>query len=238
MDSDPSVLLERTGITGPPIGVYDAPDKEPFEPLVAPDHCIFSAFGDWIDGRSISITEENFTCGGVGYCYCGVQEKSREEFITFLAETEGLKASNRLMAGWLEHYVPYQRENDFIIIGPLREEQYRYLKTVTFFVNPDQLSALMTGARYFSSPEDPAPVLAPFGSGCSLMLSIFPDLEIPQATISSTDIAMRQHLPPDIISFTATRPMYERLCRLDERSFLYRPFWKRVMEERGKLQTD
>lgn len=234
MNPDPSLLLEKTGITRPPVGLYDAPDKEPFQPFTTPDHCIFSSFSDWMEGKSIFITEENFTCGGVGYSYCGVQEKSREDFISFLAEEEGLKASDELMGRWLEHYTPYRRKNNYIIIGPLREEQYQYLETVTFFVNPDQLSALMTGAQYYSAPEDAPPVLAPFGSGCSLMLSIFDNLEIPQATISSTDIAMRQHLPPDILSLTVTRPMYERLCRLDERSFLYRPFWKGVMEAREK----
>jgi len=235
MIPNPTELLAKTGITRPLLGLYDAPEIKPFEPLTRPEHCIFSSYKEWMQGKSTCITAENFTCGGAGYTYFGIQEKSRDEFLEFLAVTEGLKESRELMAGWLKQYTPYRREYDYIVIGPLRDDQFKYLKTVTFFVDPDQLSALMTGAQYNSALEDPAPVIAPFGSGCSLLVSMFDDLSIPQAVLSSTDMAMRQHLPPDIISLTVTVPMYRRLCGLDERSFLYRPFWKRVMKARGKI---
>lgn len=70
------------------------------------------------------------------------------------------------------------------------------------------------------------------GSGCS-ELHPFEDLDIPQAAIGATDIAMRQHLPPDILAFTVTRPMFRQLCELDEHSFLYKPFLQRLREARG-----
>ncbi len=41
-----------------------------------------------------------------------------------------------------------------ILIGPLVDEQYQYLKSVTFFVNPDQLALMMLGAQYFHAPGD------------------------------------------------------------------------------------
>ncbi len=47
-----------------------------------------------------------------------------------------------------------------------------------------------------------------------------------RAVIGATDIAMRRHLPPDVLAFTVTRAMYERLCSLDERSFLGKRFWR------------
>ncbi|MBD3424975.1 MAG: hypothetical protein GF417_11110 [Candidatus Latescibacteria bacterium] len=233
MMPDRSVLLEKTGITIPLIGLYDAPEKAPFAPFTQPKQCIFESYREWLKGKSIFITEDNFTCGGAGYTYCGVMERKRDDFLEFLAGTEGLKESKELMSKWLEKYTPYQREHKYIIIGPLRDDQFRYLRTVTFFVNPDQLSALMTGAQYHASPEDPRPVIAPFGSGCSMLVSLFSDLDTPQALVGSTDIAMRQHLPSDILSLTVTVPMYRRLCRLDGSSFLFKPFWKRVMKARG-----
>ena len=119
------------------------------------------------------------------------------------------------------------------MIGPLRESQYAHLKTVTFYVNPDQLSLLTIGAQYHSAPADAAPVIAPFGSGCSQLVALFDDLGRPQAAIGATDIAMRQHLPPEFLAFTVTKPMFERLCELDERSFLFKPFWRRLREARG-----
>ena len=45
----------------------------------------------------------------------------------------------------------------------------------------------------------------------------FADLSIPQASIGTTDIAMRQHIPPDILGFTVTKSMFEQLCALDDR---------------------
>ena len=55
--------------------------------------------------------------------------------------------------------------------------------------------------------------------------SMFPDLSRPQAIIVATDIAMRQHLPPDILSLTVTVPMLTRFLSLDDgHSFLDKPF--------------
>jgi hypothetical protein len=65
-----------------------------------------------------------------------------------------------------------------------------------------------------------------------MLVSLFKDLEVPQALVGSTDIAMRQHLPSDILSLTVTKPMYQRLCTLDQKSFLYKPFWNTVLKAR------
>jgi hypothetical protein len=159
--------------------------------------------------------------------------KSREEFVSFLVDEEGLKASRDLMRRWLDERQPYLREHDHILIGPLRQEAYGLLKTATFFVNPDQLGLLMLGAQYYSEPGDIPPVVAPFGSGCMLLASFFQDLNAAQAVIGATDIAMRQYLPADVLAFTVTKPMFEQLCSLDERSFLHKPFWKRLTKARG-----
>ena len=138
------------------------------------------------------------------------------------------------MEEWLDHDRPYRPKHGHVLIGPLREAQYEYLKTVTFFVNPDQLGLLALGAQYHSKATDPPPVLAPFGSGCMKLLTPFEDLRTPQALVGAADIAMRQYLPPDVLAFTVTRPMFEQLCALDERSFLYKPFWKNLRKARGQ----
>ena len=139
----------------------------------------------------------------------------------FLVDTEGLKDTHELVAGFVDSSHYYEPEHPYLCIGPLKGNQWEYLKTVTFLVNPDQLSALALGAQYHAERMDAAPVLAPFGSGCSQLIN-FPDLGAPQSIIGGTDIAMRQHLPPNILLFTVTCPMFSRLCSLDERSFLYK----------------
>jgi hypothetical protein len=235
MKPDPTILIEAIGITNPLIGIYDAPNHESFAPLVTPKHCLFSCYSDWLEGRTAHLQAEKFGCRGAGYSLCGVESWERDKFVKFLADDEGLKASHDLMNQWLDHRQPYRPEHPHILIGPMRADQYDYLKTVTFFVNPDQLCMLTTGAQYHAAPDDPAPVIAPFGSGCSQLVSRFEDLGIPQAIIGATDIAMRKYLPPDVMAFTATRPMFERLCTLDEKSFLFKPFWRQLQKARKSV---
>lgn len=237
MQPNPARLLDRTGIRTPLIGFYDAPDIAPFEPTVKPKsnsrNCTFSFYQQWLAGKTLHLTKEAFGCGGAGRCMFGLETRQRDDFIKFLADEEGLKASHDLMNQWIDFNPSYQPEHPNILIGPLKSDQYGYLKSVTFYVNPDQLSLLMIGAQYHSSPGDPQPVLASFGSGCMQLAPLFKNLSVPQAMVGATDIAMRQYLPPDLLAFTVTRPMFERLCSLDERSFLYKPFWQRLKNARG-----
>jgi hypothetical protein len=237
MQPDPRNLTEIIDLQLPLIGFYDAPDESPFYPLVEPNsdkRCVFAFFNDWLNGETLHITKDHYGCGGAGHWLCGITTRSRQGYIEFLVDNEGLKASHDLMDQWLDQHESYQQEHGNILIGPLREGQYEFLKTVTFYVNPDQICALMLGAQYNSAPEDPPPVIAPFGSGCMEMVTLFDNLAIPQAIIGATDIAMRKHLPPNLLAFTVTKSMFEQLCELDESSFLYKPFWSDLRKARER----
>ena len=229
-----SILLKRIDLAIPLIGFYDAPDPDLFKPLVVPERgdCIFLFFKKWLKGKTLHITRECYGCGGAGNWMWGIRGRTKREFIKFLVDDEGLKATHKLMEEWIDARKPYQATHSHLFVGPLKENLLDYVKTITFFVNPDQLSTLMVGAQYHSSPDDPSPVIAPFGSGCS-GLQPFKDLRIPQAAIGATDIAMRQHLPPDILAFTVTKPMFDQLLSLDRRSFLYKPFLAGLRKARG-----
>ncbi len=238
MQPDSRDLMERIGLKVPLIGFYDAPDASPFEPLVEPEPgkraCVFAFYEQWLAGRTLHITKENSLCPGASHWLFGAVSRSREDFVRFLADEEGLKVSHDLMNQWLDHCKSYKPQYPHILIGPLREDQYQCLKSVTFFVNPDQLSVLLLGAQYDSAPGDPLPAIAPFGSGCMQLLPLFEDLDVPQAIVGATDIAMRRHIDPDLLAFTVTKPMFERLCRLDGKSFLHKRFWKNLRKARER----
>ncbi|GAG59046.1 unnamed protein product [marine sediment metagenome] len=69
------------------------------------------------------------------------------------------------------------------------------------------------------------------------ILRLFKDLTIPQAIIGTTDIAMRKYIPAEILAFTVTKPMFEKLCQLDVNSYLEKPFLKNLKQARsGKLK--
>jgi len=235
MQPDPAIILETLSITEPLIGLYDAPDPAPFAPLVEPAEareCVFASFARWREGKTLHITKKKHGCGAPHLL--GVQNRTREEMVRFLVDEEGLRASHELMDLWLDAAPGYQPRHEHVLIGPLKAEQYDYLRSITFYVNPDQLAVLVTGSSYYSRPGDP-PVLAPFSSGCGQLASVFSDLGGPQAVVGATDQAMRKHLPPDVLAFTVTKPMFELLCRWgdDAASSLHNTFLKEVIAARG-----
>ena len=92
----------------------------------------------------------------------------------------------------------------------------------------------MIGAQLFSKPGDPEPVLAPFGSGCMQLISLFKDLGVPQAIIGATDMAMRKYLPTYILGLTVTKPMFEQLCSLGQDSYLDKRFINELKKSRSE----
>jgi hypothetical protein len=231
---DPTNFSNRIDLKIPLIGLYDAPNPADFEPLgiPSPGDCVFAFYNKWAQGITLHITKDHYGCGGAGRWMCGIERSSRRDFISFLVDQEGLKASHELMEKWIDSSKPYKSNHPHILIGPLKDDQWEYIQSITFFVNPDQLAALAYGAQYHSTPDDPPPMTAPFGSGCMQLLP-FDDLSIPQASIGTTDIAMRQHIPPEILGVTVTKSMFKLLCDLDERSFLYKPFLQNLKKARG-----
>ena len=238
MAPDPVFLLNSLDIRLPLTGCYDAPDPGAFQPVVRPKAlgrhaCVFMYFKSWNEGITLDLTASRCGCRGCARSFFGEDSRDRQEFLNFLALEEGLKESPELMGRWLDHDRPYQPIHEHLLIGPYREESLDFLKSVTFWVNADQLSALVIGAHYHHQPDDRVvPVKAPFGSGCMQMMSLFDDLARPQAIIGSTDLAMRPYIPPELMAFTVTVPMFRRLCRLDERSFLAKPFLKKLQKNR------
>jgi hypothetical protein len=235
---DLSRLLDRLGLETPLIGLYDAPDPAPFEPCVRPTPgghtCVFAFYQDWLRGRTLHLTKTAYGCRGAGSCLFGVNERSPEDLVTFLVEEEGLKRHRETMTRWVERRQVHRLQHANIFVGPLRPEQDTYLTSVTFFVDPDRLSGLVLGANYDAGPDDPEPVTAPFGSGCLQLLGPPGAGDVPCAIIGATDAAMRRYLPADTLAFTVNRPLFQRLCRLDEKSFLYKSFWKGLQSARGR----
>lgn len=244
MQPNPTDLLISAGITTPLIGFYDVADSAPFEPFVVPKRCFYSAYQNWLEGASICISPGNASCQGGGYWIGGEMPAwaikaagdgdPMEAFGKSLNQREGFKETDELMCQWLENQDPYIIKNGFVVIGPLRPDQYKYLITVTFYVNPDQLSLLITGAEFNQTSTENPPVSVPFGSGCGQMAALLGDFEsdLPKAVIGATDIAMRENLPPNILAFTVNKAMFKQLCELDQESFLYKGFWKRLQKTR------
>jgi hypothetical protein len=235
MQPDPAGILEILSIKEPLIGIYDAPHPERFAPLAEPARrdCVFASREDWRNGLTLHITRERHGCGARQLL--GVNDRSEDQMVSFLCDQEGLKADHELMRMWLQTTKSYEPRHGHLLIGPLRPDQYEYLRAASFYVNADQLAVLSAGAVYYHRVGEAEPVIAPFGSGCMQILSLFPDLEAPQAIIGALDQAMRKHLDPWMLTFTVTKPMFERLCRWadDPRSSLHTGFLRDLLAARG-----
>jgi len=235
MQPDVSIILDRLSITLPLIGFYDAPDPAPFEPLVVPGgrQCVFASLPKWLEGKTLHLTREKHGCGGMHLF--GEMARERDDLVKFLCDEEGLRATHELMELWLDSARHYQPAREHLLIGPLRPDQYQYLRSVTFYVNPDQLAVLCVGAGYYSRPDDIPPVIAPFGSGCMQLAALFDDLNLPQAMIGATAQAMRKYLEPGLLALAVTRPMFELLCRWgsDRGSSLHSEFTNTLIKARG-----
>ncbi|HCY83661.1 MAG TPA: hypothetical protein DHV36_00835, partial [Desulfobacteraceae bacterium] len=200
----------------------------------------FNHFAAWKAKKSTVITPENTTeygCPGAGYWLSGVQRMPRDAVIGYLFGQEGLKASADTMARWMEAHPPYTPEHQAVVIAPMDTpaagDHIHRLKTVTFFIRPDQLALLITGAEHRNGSSHVFPVSAIYGSGCGQMLSHFDTFDAPKALLGGTDIAVRKHLPPDLLAFTVTRSMLEQLLNLDEACFLHKTFWTDLKAHRA-----
>jgi len=236
---DPSALVAALDLQTPLLGFYDAPDPEAFAPLVGPNPgagrgpCVFHFYRCWLKCETLHLTAANFGCGGCGRAFFGVQMREREDFIDFLWKDEGLRASRELMAGWVDNAPTYAPQHEHVLIGPLKPALAQYLRTVTFWVEADQLSVLQHGAYHHHAWGEPDPVTVPFGSGCSELVVHFRDLDRPQAAIGGTDVAMRHDLPAGVLAFTVTVPLFAQLCTLGADSFLGKGFLTRLRKARG-----
>jgi len=243
---NPKKLLELSGIETKLIGFYDVSNVKPFEPFTKSEGCFFTYYANWQKGYSTKISVGNTSCPGGGYWIGGITpewaKKSIgdmspiESFASKLNRREGFKSSDELMCMFFDNLKPYTINNEFAVIAPFRIDQYEYLRTLTFYVNPDQLSLLILGAEYNNASVKENPVITTFGSGCGEMAAVLENLgnQMPKAVIGATDIAMRQHLPPDILAFTVNKPMFRQLCDLDQKSFLGKPFWERLKKTRNE----
>lgn len=127
----------------------------------------------------------------------------------------------------------------FVVVKPLDkvDADKEETKSVTFFVDPDRLSALVILANY-PRPEDEN-VVIPWAAGCQVM-GIFAYKELarehPRALVGMTDISARKNVRATLgehtLSFTAPWPLFQEMERNVEGSFLQRSTWSALQKSK------
>jgi Uncharacterised ArCR, COG2043 len=229
-------LIGKLRLTTPLIGVYDARPSAAFAPLIETEGttCCFAHYPRWLEGETLVLSRGGAGCQGA-YRALGLEKTYPPHMAHFLTDGvgapkgEGLKATPEIAQEVLDRARPLEVSSGYILIGPLRLEQWDVLRSVTFFVDPDRLGAVMTLAGYWSADSV---VSAPFGSGCSLLWRELVEEGRDRAVLGATDIAMRRHLPPNILSLSVTPQRFEQMVSFPDGAFLNRPWWNDLMDSR------
>ncbi len=120
----------------------------------------------------------------------------------------------------------------YVVFKPLRDVDLARdnVRSITFLVNPDQLSALVVLAHYDAPADDR--VTIPFAAGCQIIgIVMYREFqrEQPRAVVGLTDISARKNvarqLGANVLSFSVAPSMFQQMESNVAGSFLERPTW-------------
>lgn len=195
-------------------------------------------------GKKVVFSRENFGCegGGVGLGFLNTFSAGMEYFLSNSApedlplryknrQSEGYKKSAALTRQWMDNIQPVDFAEKYVVFKPLHEVDMasETPQSIVFYVNPDQLTALIVLANYESAENDR--VIAPFASGCQgvCRLSLLENKKKrPRAIIGMTDISVRLYMEPDLLAFSMPYALYQEMEANAEGSFLDRHLWKKI----------
>lgn len=128
----------------------------------------------------------------------------------------------------------------YVVVKPLdqADPEQDDIKNVTFFVDPDRLSALVLLASYGN--PDKESVIIPWAAGCQVP-GIYAYRELkrkrPRGLVGLTDITARRNvrtiLGEHTLSFTAPLPLYDEMESNVEGSFLNRTTWQSLLKTKS-----
>jgi uncharacterized protein (DUF169 family) len=208
-------------------------------------------YGCWGGGVGLGFGNcyEQFPAGIDGFC--GFLSSGNADSPQAGAIAEQMTAAGwRRMAEDYLHGEGYQRDPEtvrgflaslpirdiperFVVFKPLEqaEPEKDDIKSVTFFVDPDRLAALVILANY--ACKDGQNVIVPWAAGCQVP-GIFAYRELererPRGLIGLTDISARQNVRgsvgANVMSFTAPWPLFQEMERNVAGGFLERETWR------------
>lgn len=122
-------------------------------------------------------------------------------------------------------------DKSYIVIKPLEDfKPEEEPESVLFFVNADQLSALVF-LSHFDAPGAMDRVLSPFASACMALVTLPLKLarnNEEKAVIGMFDLSARTRMPQDLLSFALPYAFLKRLTGYLPESFITTETWKTI----------
>lgn len=176
---------------------------------------------DWDKGRAVGEV---------------LKEKAGRDFASQFLEGEGYVKNPELTREWLDHLPITDVSPKSVLLTPLAEVKADEVpETVIFFVDADQLSALVVLANY--GREGRENVAIPWSAACQ-NIGIMPleeaRSEHPRAIVGLTDLSARKYvrklLGAQYLSFAMPWQLFVQMEADVPGSFLERHTWQALME--------
>ncbi|MGA1862183.1 DUF169 domain-containing protein [Deferribacter thermophilus] len=219
--------------------------------------CDRETFGCWGGGVGVGFGNQYENFPGGEECFCrflssgnknyakgeavanDMKPYIREEFYNDFLYGERYLKTPELVKDFIKDLPIIDIPAKYVVFKPLKDVdiENESPEIVIFFVNPDQLSALVILANYYRKGNEN--VIIPYAAGCQA-LGIYPYKEAksenPRAVIGMTDISARLYtrnqLGENIMSFALPYRMFKEMEENVENSFLYRDTWKSLIDEK------
>ena len=208
-------------------------------------------FGCWGGGVGLGFGNryESFPGGIEGFCGFLADDNEHSEKGRAIAEQMRLSGGERIVDDFLlgERYIKNPESTlrflealpvrdipaEFVVFKPLSQADPERddVKNVTFFVDPDRLSALVVLANY--ARPDAENVAMMWAAGCQVVgIQAYAELDTdrPRGLVGLTDISARKNvratLGEHVMSFTAPWPLFMEMEQNVDGSFLRRETWR------------
>ncbi len=224
-----------------PCGVYFS-DQKPDEALELKkkgNGCIVPLILKASTGVPLVFSEEStgWPCSAF---YLGFQDTIFDGIEYFLSNKddfwrpcERFIQNPALAKNLIDNLHPVKPGKKYVVIKPLESfEPSEEPESVLFFVNADQLSALVFLSHY-DAPGSMDRVLAPFASSCMALVTLplkMARAHEEKAVMGNFDIAARTRMPADLLSFALPWSFLKKLAGFLPESFVTTHNWGTIKE--------
>lgn len=247
-----SKIVDALRLKRSPIAVILTDDK-PDEGLQFKDGrwgCVASMLLAASKGRTAFFDRKSFGCpgGGTGLGFGNQYKKTNfpiecllstgdEEFAANMGRTSAMGEGERFFktpeqAGRFVESLPVTEvPTEFVVFKPLGEvTDQDNPELVVFFVNADQLSAMVVMSDYGRGSNES--VIAPFGASCQSILFGYAEAKKDnhRGVIGFFDISQRKHVDRETLSFTVPYKLFQEIEANVEGSFLEMDVWRKLQE--------
>jgi uncharacterized protein (DUF169 family) len=148
-----------------------------------------------------------------------------------MGEGERFFESPELTTRWMND-LPYREvPTEYIVCKPLDQvADGEDVSLVMMFVNPDQLSALVTLAGFRRGAINAT--TSPWGAACQSIMFAYAEAERdePRGVIGFFDISQRGKIAKELLSFTLPIGMYQEMEASVDKSFLSTDIWRKLRD--------